>query len=162
MESPTDDLKTILGPNEQVELLIRKKIYRPKFIIDSVAITNERIILRYARTPELKKDYGDYNYRDVEDVVLRGVLRSSLRVTLKSGGESLLLDDLPNSDAQKAYGIIRENLVRYQPPVTAATLGVPPVSQVAPPPSFSAASCSKCGSPLVAGQKLCGNCGQSV
>jgi hypothetical protein len=123
MESLTDDLKKILGPNEQVQLYIRKKIYRPKFIIDSVAITNERIILRHASTAELKKDFTGYNYKDVEDVVLRGVLRSSLRITLKSGGESLLLDDLPNSDAQKAYGIIRENLVRYQPPRPAGLAG---------------------------------------
>jgi Zn finger protein HypA/HybF involved in hydrogenase expression len=29
------------------------------------------------------------------------------------------LTELPNADAEKAYGIIRENLVRYQTPLTA-------------------------------------------
>ncbi len=163
METPPDDLKNILGPNEQIQLYIRKKIYHPKINIDSVVITNERIILRHPHALGLKKDYTDYNYQDVANVVLKkGVLRSALRCTLRFGGEPLLLDDLPNSDAQKAYGIIRENLVRYQTPFTAAASGVPPVRQPAPPAGFSVASCRKCGSPLVAGQKFCGNCGQPV
>ncbi len=92
----------------------------------------------------------------------RGVLRSSVRCILRFGGERLSLNDLPNSDAQKAYGIIRENLVRYQAPFTAAATGVPPFRQPAPPLSFSSASCRRCGSPLVAGQKFCGNCGLPI
>jgi hypothetical protein len=163
MESPPDDLKNILGPNEQVQLYIRERIYHPKINIDSVVITNERIILRHPHALGLKKDYTDYNYQDVSNVVLdKGVLRSNLKCTLRFGGEPLVLDNLPNSDAEKAYGIIRENLVRYQAPFTAAASGVPPVLQRAPPSSLSAASCSKCGSPLIAGQKFCGNCGQPI
>ena len=162
MESEPDDVKGILGPNEHVQLYIKEKIYRPRINIDSVIITNERIILRHPHAMGLKKDYTDFNYQDVVNVVLkRGFMRSSLRCTLRFGGEPLSLDDLPNSDAQKAYGIIRENLVRYQTPFTAAASGVPPVRQAAAPLS-PATSCAKCGSQLVAGQKFCGNCGQPV
>jgi len=42
---------------------------------------------------------------------------------LRLGGEPLSLDDLPNSDAEKAYGIIRENLSRNKTPSTAAASG---------------------------------------
>lgn len=160
MQSLPDDLKGILGPNEQVQLYIKQKIYHPKVNIDSVVITNERIILRHPHALRLRKDYTDYNYQDVSNVVLdKGILRSSVRCTLRFGGEPLSLNDLPNSDAQRAYGMIRENLVRYQAPFTAAASGVPPFKQPTTPLSFSAASCRKCGSPLVAGQKFCGNCG---
>lgn len=153
----------MLGPNEQVQLYIKERIYRPKINIDSVVITNERIILRHPHAMGLKKDYTDDNYQDVVNVVLkRGVMRSSLRCTLRLGGDPLSLDDLPNSDAQKAYGIIRENLVRYQTPFTAPASGVPPMRQVVPPAKLSTTSCGRCGSQLAAGQKFCGNCGQPV
>jgi len=109
-----EDLKKILGPNETVEMYIEQKIYHPKINVDSVAITNERIILRHPHELGLKKDYTDFNYKDMANVVLdKGILRSTIKCTLRFGGDPLTLGDLPNSDAEKAYGIIRENVTRY-------------------------------------------------
>ncbi len=162
MQSLPDDLKHILGPSEQVELYIRQKIYHPKISIDSVAITSERIILRHPHAMRLRKDYTDFNYQDVSNVVLaKGLLRSTVKCMLRFGGEPLELSGLPNSDAERAYGLIRENLVRYQSPMTAATTGLPPFHQPAAP-SSQAGVCSKCGSSISAGQKFCGNCGATV
>lgn len=163
MQSIPDDLNSILGPNEQVQLYIRQKIYHPKINIDSVVITSERIILRHPHAMRLKKDYTDFNYQDVSNVVLeKGILRSTVKCTLRFGGEPLALSGLPNSDAERAYGLLRENLVRYQAPFTAASAGVPPYRQTAAPFSFATRTCRKCGSPLAAGQKFCGNCGSPV
>ncbi len=163
MESSPDDVKGILGPNERVELYIKEKIYRPRINIDSVIITNERIILRHPHALGMKKDYIDYNYQDIVNVILkRGFTRSSLRCTLRLGGDPLSLDDLPNSEAQKAYGIIRENLVRYQSPFTPTAPGAASTrggaSTGIPPPI----SCRSCGAPLLVGQKFCGNCGRPI
>jgi hypothetical protein len=36
-----DDIETILGSNEKVELYIAEKIYHPRIIIESVIITND-------------------------------------------------------------------------------------------------------------------------
>ena len=120
--SAPDDLKNLLGPDEKVELYIQQKIYHPKINIDSVVVTNERVILRHPHALGLKKDYTDYNYRDVSNVVLdKGMLRSTLKLTLRFGGEPLSLNDLPNSDAEKAYGVIRENINRLQ-----GTFSTPP------------------------------------
>lgn len=114
MDTP-GDLKDILGPNETVQMYIKQKIYHPKINIDSVVVTSERIILRHPHELGLKKDYTDYNYRDISNVILdKGIVRSTLKFTLRLGGEPLSLDDLPNSDAEKAYGIIRENISRFQ------------------------------------------------
>ncbi len=160
MQSIPVDLVNVLGPNEEVQLYIKQKIYHPKVNIDSVVITNERIILRHPHALRLRKDYTDYNYQDMSNVVMdKGILRSTVRCTLRFGGEPLSLTDLPNSDAQKAYGLIRENLVRFQSPFASAAAGVPPMRQPRAPLSFSATSCRRCGSALVAGQKFCGNCG---
>jgi hypothetical protein len=159
-ESP-DDLKGILGPSEQLQLYLRQKIYHPKINIDSVAITNERVILRHPHALGLKKDYTDYNYQDISNVVLdKGVLRSKLMFTLRFRGEGLTLEDLPNEDAQKAYGLVRENLVRFQSPFTAASAGVLPMRQA--PTASSAGLCKNCGAQLTLGQKFCGSCGAQV
>ncbi len=121
MEDTPDDLKRILGSNERVELYIKQKIYHPKINVDSVVVTNERIILRHPHALGLKKDYTDFNYKDISNAVLeKGVLRSKIKMTLRLGGEPLSLGDLPNSEAEKAYGIIRQNSVSSQGPQTAA------------------------------------------
>ena len=120
--SAPGDLKGLLGPDEKVEVYIQQKIYHPKINIDSVVITNERVILRHPHALGLKKDYTDYNYRDIANVVLdKGIVRSTLKLTLRFGGEPLALNDLPNSDAEKAYGVIRENVDRFQ-----ASISTPP------------------------------------
>jgi hypothetical protein len=117
MANPPDDLKKILGSNEKVEHYLQQKIYHPTLNVDSVIVTNERIILRHPHALGLKKDYTDFNYKDISNVTLeKGVLRSKIKLTLKPGAEPLSLGDLPNSDAEKAYGIIRENSGKSQMP----------------------------------------------
>jgi Bacterial PH domain/zinc-ribbon domain len=161
MSETPDDIAKILGPNEQVELYIKQKIYHPKVNVDSVVITNERIILRHPHALGLKKDYTDFNYQDISNVVLdKGMLRSTVRCTLRLGGDPLALSDLPNADAQKAYGLIRENLVKYQDPFAASYAGIPQAQPVHP--VQGASICPKCGASVAAGQKFCGSCGAAV
>lgn len=126
--SAPDDLKNLLGPREKVELYIPQKIYHPKINIDSVVITNERIILRHPHALGLKKDYTDYNYRDIANVVLdKGIMRSTIKLTLRFGGEPLSLNDLPNADAEKTYAVIRQNVDRFQAPSsTGSASDLPP------------------------------------
>src|SRR5580693_4180082 len=115
MSETPDDIAKIIGPNEQVQLYIKQKIYHPKINVDSVVLTNERIILRHPHALGLRKDYTDFNYQDIANVVLKkGLTRSTVECTLRLGGDPLALNDLPNSEAEQAYGIIRENLVRFQ------------------------------------------------
>lgn len=121
------DLERILAPDEAVELYIMQRIYHPQINIDSVVLTNERIILRHPHALGLKKNYTDYNYQDIANVVLdRGILRSTIWLILRFGGEPLLLNNLPNSQAEEAYGIIRENVSRYRAPFTAEYTDLPP------------------------------------
>jgi hypothetical protein len=127
-QAPTDVIQ-LLGPNERVELYIKQKVYHPTIKVDSVLLTNERIILRHPRDLGLKKDYTDFSYTDIANVVLdRGILRSTVKCMLRFGGDPLSLTELPNADAEKAYGIIRENLVKYQTPLsyTPGAAGIAP------------------------------------
>jgi hypothetical protein len=130
-----EDLKNILGSNEKVELYIEEKIYHPRINIESVIITNERIIFRHPHALGLKKDYTDYSYRDITNVTLdKGILRSTIKLTLKNlnenqgkqqEGENLDLDNLPNDLAEKGYGIIRENIGKFQTPFSTGYANIP-------------------------------------
>src|SRR6266852_9201515 len=93
------DITRVLGPGEQVELFIQQKIYHPKINIDSVVLTSQRIILRHPHELGLKKYFTDVNYTDVANAILeKGILRSTVKITLRFGGESLNFSDFPNSD----------------------------------------------------------------
>ena len=114
-----DDMNGILGPNEKVELYIKEKIYAPQLNIDSLVITNTRIILRHPHSAGLKRDYTDYGYSNIQGVQLdKGVMRSTIRLLLKPDGKSLELGRLPIPLADKGYGIIRENVGRFQAPLS--------------------------------------------
>jgi hypothetical protein len=129
-----DDIKNILGSNEKLELYIPEKIYHPRINIEAVIITNERIILRHPHALNLKKDYTDYSYRDIMNVKLgKGILRSTLKLMLKpkegnqgkNEEEPLDLDNLPNDLAEKGYGIIRENIGKFQAPFSTGYATMP-------------------------------------
>jgi len=159
------DIVRVLGPGEQVELFIQQKIYHPKINIDSVVLTSQRIILRHPHDLGLKKDFTDFNYTDVANAILdKGILRSTVKITLRFGGDPLNLNDLPNSDAEKAYGIIRSNISRFQAPFStgyAAMAPAPMASMVQQqPPQMQQIVCGKCGARSAAGTRFCGSCGK--
>src|SRR5437870_13900086 len=114
VESLPEDLKRILGPSEQVQLYISQKIYHPTINVDSVVITNQRIILRHLHALGLKKDYTDFNYQAISNVVLdKGVLRPTVRCTLRLGCEPLAMSELPISDPEQPDLLLSSNLVRF-------------------------------------------------
>jgi len=160
------DIARVLGPGEQVELFIQQKIYHPKINIDSVVLTTQRIILRHPHDLGLKKDFTDFNYTDVANAILdKGILRSTVKITLRFGGDPLNLSDLPNSDAEKAYGIIRSNISRFQTPFSTGYAGMAPVMPTAAmvqqqPPQMQGIVCGKCGARSAAGTRFCGSCGK--
>ena len=172
MEAVPSDISKILGPSEQVQLFIKEKIYHPKINVDSVVLTNQRIILRHPHALGMKKDYTDYSYADIANAIFdKGLLRSSVKCVLRFGGDPLHLGDLPNSAAEKAYGIIRENIARFQNPLTVGAYGMAPVSypayqQQATASALAAAAagpvCKKCGGTSAQGSRFCSSCGQSL
>src|SRR5207253_11100476 len=166
MGNVPDDVARILGPGEQVQLFIQQKIYHPKISVDSVVLTNERIILRHPHDLRLKRDFTDFSYTDVANAVLdKGVLRSTVRCQLRFGGDPLSLNDLPTPDAEKAYGIIRSNIARYQTPFSTGYAGLAPTGATPPaarnplPAAAAAVRSPKCGPLSSHGSQLSADCG---
>ncbi len=146
-----DDLTNILDPNETIELYIKQKFYHLVIDIDSVVITNQRVILRHPHALGLKKDYTDYNYLDFEDVIIdKGIMRSTIKCTFKTRIPPLLLNDVPKDDAEKAYRIIRDNITKAQ---TTAL-----VEEEMPPMII----CSYCGTKNRPDASKCINCGANL
>jgi Bacterial PH domain len=159
------DVTRILGPGEQVQLFIQQKIYHPKINVDSVVLTNQRIILRHPHDLRLKRDFTDFSYTDVANAILdKGLLRSTVKCQLRFGGDPLSLNDLPNSDAEKAYGIIRSNIARYQTPFATGYAAMAPAGPVSQPMPTAAMGvrCAKCGQISGQGSKFCGGCGAAL
>ena len=163
LEAVPDDVQKILGPNEQVQLYIAQKIYHPKISVDSVVVTNERVILRHPHAMGLKKDYTDYNYRDIANAELdKGMMRSTVRLVLRFGGEPLVLGDLPNNEAQEAYGLIRENLTRSQAPMTQNIVAPSPAPTEVVEKEVVKVRCRYCGTLNDETSRICSSCGATL
>jgi hypothetical protein len=126
MDDQPDDIKHILGPKETVGLYVKEKIYHPSLSIDSMVITNERVILRHPHALAMKRDYTDISYSDIEGVEMeKGLLRSKIKVKMKNGKQPIELDKLPTHLAEEAYGKIRENVGRFQAPFSTGNATMP-------------------------------------
>lgn len=105
---PSDVLK-LLDPTEKVLLYMKQKKYHPAIHLESVAITDKRIVFRKPSMLTMKKSYTDYSYADILNVTVdKGPLRSTLKLDLKPEGKDLEVEDIPNSDAQEAFRIVRQ------------------------------------------------------
>jgi hypothetical protein len=109
-EVPSDVLK-LLDQNEKVLLYMKQKKYHPAINIESVAVTDKRVIFRKPSMLRIKKSFTDYSYADILNVTIdKGPLRSTLKLNLKLDGSDLLVDDIPNEDAQEAFKIVRTGI----------------------------------------------------
>ena len=105
------DFAKMLDPDEKVLLYMKQKKYHPAINIESVAITDRRVIMRKPSMLTIKKSYTDYGYADILNVSIdRGPLRSTLKLNLKIDANDLLVEDIPNDQAQEAFRIIRNRI----------------------------------------------------
>lgn len=110
MEVP-DDVLPLLDEDEKVLFSIKQKKYRPAINIESVTITNKRVILRRPSMLRIKKSYVDYGYSDITNIVLdKGPLRSTIMLNLKMDANDMVIEDVPNEMAQQAFRLIREGI----------------------------------------------------
>jgi len=109
-DAPSDLLK-LLDQDEKLLLYMKQKKYHPAINIDSVAITNRRVIFRKPSMLTIKKSFTDYSYADILNVTIdKGPLRSTLNLNLRMDGSDLLVDDIPNDAAQEAFKLIRQGI----------------------------------------------------
>jgi hypothetical protein len=109
-EAPSDLLK-LLDQDEKMLLFMKQKKYHPAINIESVAITDKRVIFRKPSMLTIKKSFTDYSFADIINVTIdKGPLRSTLNLNLKLDGSDLKVDDIPNDEAQEAFKLIRQGI----------------------------------------------------
>lgn len=112
MEVP-DDLLPLLDDDEKILFSVRQRKYRPAINIESATVTSKRVILRKPSLLRIKKSYVDYSYSDITNIVLdKGPLRSTIMLNLRLEANDLVIEDIPNEMAQRAFRLIREGIDR--------------------------------------------------
>jgi hypothetical protein len=107
------DLEKMLDSDESVSLYTKQKKYHPAIDREAIAITNKRVIFRKPELLAMKKKYTDYSYADILNVTIdKGPLRSTLKLNLRFDGSDLLVEDIPNDDAELAFQMIRGEIDR--------------------------------------------------
>jgi hypothetical protein len=110
-----DDVLPLLAQDEKALFSIKQRKYRPTINIETVTITNKRLILRKPSMLRIKKTFVDYFYSDIANVVLnKGPLRSTLMLNLRFEGNDLVIEDIPNDDALEAFKYIREGIDKWR------------------------------------------------
>jgi len=109
-DAPSDVLK-LLDQDEKLLLYMKQKKYHPAINIESVAITDKRVIFRKPSMLTIKKSFTDYSFADIVNVKIdKGPLRSTLNLNLRMDGSDLIVDDIPNDEAQEAFKLIRQGI----------------------------------------------------
>jgi hypothetical protein len=110
-----DDVLPMLAEDEKALFNIKQRKYRPSINVDTVTITNKRLILRKPSMLRIKKTFIDYFYSDIANVVLdKGPMRSTIMLNLRFEGNDLVIEDIPNADALEAFKHIREGMDRWR------------------------------------------------
>lgn len=109
-DAPSDLLK-LLDQDEKLLLYMKQKKYHPAINIESVSVTDKRVIFRKPSMLTIKKSFTDYSYADIVNVTIdKGPLRSTLNLNLRMDGTDLEVDDIPNDEAQEAFKLIRQGI----------------------------------------------------
>jgi len=116
MEIP-DDILPLIDHDEKVLFSVKQKRYRPAINIESIIITSKRIILRKPFMMGIKKNYVDYSYDDITNIIIdKGLSRSTIMLNLNIDANSLVIENIPNQLAQQAFQIIRREVDQRKRP----------------------------------------------
>jgi hypothetical protein len=104
------EMQKILGPKETIELFVDAEAH-PEITIDTVTITNERIILRRHQDGKAMSDLTVIGFSDITAVGLeKGFMRSIIRLRLKSNGGSMDSIRMPSKLADQTLVLLKHKV----------------------------------------------------
>jgi hypothetical protein len=104
------EIQNIMGPKETIELFVDADAH-PEITIDTVTITNERIILRRQQAGAETSKLTIIGFSDVSAVGLeKGFMRSILRLRLKGNGGSTEAIRMPTKLADQAAVLLKQKV----------------------------------------------------
>jgi Bacterial PH domain len=109
MDLPVE-IQKMMAPKETIELFVDGELY-PEITVDTLVITDQRIIIRRVPSSAAKTDFAVYRYQDITGVGLeKGFMRSMIRLRVKTVGESMDTIRLPPKLAEQAFTYIKDKV----------------------------------------------------
>ena len=114
VEAP-EDIKKILEPNEEILEGVQQAGIGGKITgVESVFLTNKRMIKLKPKTLGLRVEIEDYLYKDIANVKLdKGMFRSSIIVVTRFRTEPIIINNIPKEAANKIFKIIQEGIGNF-------------------------------------------------
>jgi RNA polymerase subunit RPABC4/transcription elongation factor Spt4 len=145
MQPLPDDMKHLINYDEKLIWVLNAS--------ETVALTDQRIIIRKSGGLGLRKSFVDYPYSNMDNIILdRGFRRASVEILMRSGVQSLKITSLSKSDAYQLHRIIRENIMH------SSSKPGQPFPVIIQSPSESRPADKNKGN----GEQECGKCGRKV
>lgn len=148
-----DDMKHLINYDEKLIWVLRAN--------ETIVLSNQRLIIRKSGGFGLRKSFVDYPYSNMVNIRLdKGIRRSSVEISMRSGVQSVKLEGLAKKDAYQLHRIIRENIMTS----SEAKPGMPFPVIIAPKESrdYSEGKCEKCGGRISEDFSVCPICGYAL
>ncbi len=107
-----DEIKEILESDEKVLYGVQQAGLGGKITgLESVFVTNKRVIKMKPKTLGLRADIEDYLYKDMANVRLdKGILRSSIYIVTRFRSDSVNIKNIPKDDAYRIFKAIDDGI----------------------------------------------------
>ncbi len=107
-----EEIKEILESDEKVLYGVQQAGLGGKITgLESIFITNKRVIKMKPKTLGLRADIEDYLYKDMANVKLeKGIFRSSIYIVMRFRSDSVNIENIPKDDAYKIFKAIDDGI----------------------------------------------------
>jgi hypothetical protein len=107
-----EEIKKILETDEKILEGVQQAGFGGKITgVESVFVTNKRMIKLKPNTLGLRSEIEDYLYKDIANVKLdNGIFRSSVHIVTRFRAEPIIIENIPKDAANKIFKIIQEGI----------------------------------------------------
>jgi len=151
-----EDVRSILNPGEKILFAVKQSL---DVLPEMIFVTNKRLIFRKSSALGLKKTVTDYPYSDIVNITIdRGLIRSTVDIKMRSGGE-LKMTDIPKDEAYQLHRAIRERIfgAHEEPKIT--KLPFPPGAEIE---KIEKLKCPHCSKQVEEDFTICPHCGSAL
>lgn len=107
-----NEIERVLDAYENVLLAFQQAGFGGKITgLESIFITEKRIMKLTPKTLGLRADVTDYHYKDMANVKLdKGMLRSSIGITMRFLSEPVYIKNIPKEGANRIFKMIQDGI----------------------------------------------------
>ena len=153
MSELPEDVRNILNPGEKILLAVKQSL---DVLPEMIFVTNRRLVFRKSSALGLKKTVTDYPYSEIVNITIdRGLVRSTVEIKMRSGGE-LKITDIPKEAAYQLHRAIRERISGAHEEPKALELPSPPGAEAK---RIEKLKCPHCSKEVIEDFTICPHCG---